>query len=308
MGVLLGVSLLSCGAARKRLQGENSEYVCVTETKTTLNETEVRSFWPADWFDLLLNNFDQYSKIPDKKPKLCTKAPLKWPDHKSCKVKETDSLRLERTAVSEKDLVFSQLTKSKRLVWGITHRYENGEALGSVAISEFTPNGVVVHAIGALRAPGQRVRMELKQTDEGEVLLVEGQLCAEDSEAACPRYVRAMQLRGKRFIPVPLRNKVGDCLSPAYFPLERELALKMDDGGVRKYSMTSSIKVNRKGVVVHEKLTVHDSDPSQPESVPRLRRQAEIDRQIRVVRGRFIPESQSLWHRVEVDTGTGAAK
>ncbi len=305
MGILAGLLLLHCGGVPKVPSFTSSKYVCVAETKTTLSETEVRSFWPEDWFDLLLNNFDRYSKIPDKKPQLCTKLPLKWPDHSSCTVKETETSRLERVAVSENELVFSQLTERKRLVWAITHRFDNGEALGTIAISEFTQSGVVVHAIGSLRAPGQRVRMQLKQSGEGMVLLVEGQLCAEDSESACPRFVRAMLLRGKRFIPAPLRNKIGDCLSPAYFPLQRTLALKMDGGGVRRYAMSSSVKVNELGIVVHEQLTVHDSDPSQPESVPRLRRQAEIDRQIRVVRGRFIPESKSLWERVEAETGTG---
>ena len=303
MSSLVGTTALltTCGGAQI-VRGNN--HVCFAETKTSLKDTEVRSFWPEDWFDLLFHGFDRYSKIPKHRPQVCTEKLLTWPRPKQCLVHEPRPTVLERTPISEKDLVFSPVGKDRRLVWAIVRRYDNGEAAGAVAITEFTPHGVAVHTIGTLRAPGQRVRMELKRTDEGRVLLVEGQLCAEDSDTACPRFVRALLVRGRQFMPVPLTNKAGECQGPAYFPLSRSATKSLEGGFERRYVMNSTVSVKRSGIIVHEQLTVHDINLSQPETAPQLRRSAEIERLVRVVGGRLIPESASLWHRVEVETGT----
>lgn len=107
-----------------------------------------------------------------------------------------------------------------------------------------------------------------------------------------------------RFIPKPLTNKFGECKGPAYFPLTRSATKTMSASVERRYLMTSRVQVRPAGIIVHEHLTVHDVDIEDPETNPRLRRRAEIDRLVRVVGGRFIPEAQSLWDLVEVEMGT----
>ncbi len=301
IALVAALQLMSCGGAKKRVTGPG---VCFTETKTSLTDSEVRSFWPEDWFDLLLHEFDRYSKIPDKHPRICTKRRLIWPQPRTCRVHEPRLIPLEREAVSEKSLVFSPVTENERLVWAIVRRYENGEALGTVALTKFSALGVTVKAIGPLRAPGKRVTMELKSTRGGKVLLVEGELCKDKGKRACPRFVRALLLRNSKFTPVSLTNKLGDCQGPAYFPLSRRATKALPNSVERRYVMNSTVTLSKAGIIVHEQLTVHDADTTEPDDPPRLRRSAEIDRIIRVVDGRFIPESQSLWHLVQVEKGT----
>ncbi len=292
--------MYSCGAAKELLETPG---VCFAEIETSLTDKEVRSFWPEDWFGLVLKDFDRYSKIPDKKPKICTGKKLYWPRPRECRVHESRPVALPREAVSDKELFFSQVSEKDRLVWAISRRYEGGEALGTVALTRFTRKGVLVKAIGMLRAPGQNVTMEIKPTDDCEVLLVEGELCEDNTEKACPRFVRALLKRGSRFKSVSLTNKLGDCQGPAYFPLARSATKTISSTVERSYVLTSRVTVSKKGIVVHEQLIVNDTDSTLPDAAPRLRRKAEIDRLVRVVDGRLIPESQSLWHLVEVEQG-----
>jgi hypothetical protein len=215
--------------------------------------------------------------------------------------KAPQSSAVPQRAISEDDVVVSRLTGALRLVWVITDRFTNGEAVGPVALVEFMPDRVAVRAIGTLRNYPKRVRLRLEEVNSRRVLVSEGEVCPDEEDATtCRRAARLMLLRGNRFYPDVLRSVSGRCIGSARFEYARETTrpLPGSPGWRRSFQLTTSMQVRGEGVQVHENVLVQDNDPSHPDIPPRVFRRAGEDRAIYVLNGHFYASDPSLWSRV----------
>jgi hypothetical protein len=272
------------------------------------------------WARLLVR--DYRSGFAASNARDCTNQPIEWrefrgncseycdwpenaqrPESERCRMPVSDVVA--QRAITDDDVVVSRISGGLRLVWVITDRFSNGEAVGPVALAEFTEDRhVVVRAMGSLRNYPKRARMRLETVGERRVLVHEGEICPnEEDRTTCRRAARLMLLRttgnnGARFMPEPLRSIHGRCLGPARFEFSRDADTTLDSGWHRKFTLSSAIQVRVEGVQVHETVLVQDNDPSRPEDPARPYRRAGQDRAVYVMGNTFVASDPSLWSRV----------
>lgn len=225
------------------------------------------------------------------------------PESQRCTTPVTDVVP-QRT-IDDDAVIVSRIGGNLRLVWVITDRFSNGEAVGPVALTEFTGDQrVVVRAIGTVRNYPKRARMRLDTVGERRVLVHEGEICENDDDrSTCRRAARLMLLRstgdgGARFLPEVLRSIRGRCYGPARFEFQRDSNATLDSGWRRTFQLATAIQVRQDGIQVHETVTVQDRDPSRPDDPPRPYRRASQDRAVYVQGNTFVSSDPSLWSRV----------
>jgi hypothetical protein len=272
------------------------------------------------WARLLLRDYTPGFAAANARD--CTNQPVEWrefrgncaeycdeptnqqrPEAERCRVPVSDVV--PQRPISDDDVIVTRIGPTLRLVWVITDRYSNGEAVGPVALTEFSDNNrVVVRAIGTVRNYPKRARMRLDTVGERRVLVHEGEICENDDDrTTCRRAARLMLLRsvgtgGARFLPEPLRSNHGRCYGPARFEFQRDANVTLDSGWRRTFQLATAIQVRAEGVQVHETVTVQDRDPSRPDDPPRPYRRAGQDRAVYVVGNTFVSSDPSLWSRV----------
>ena len=205
----------------------------------------------------------------------------------------------------EKDLELIALEEGKALVWVRTDYFEDGDALGPIAVAEYRKNGLAIRALGALRANPNRVRLRLEPMGEGTVLVVESMVCPEGGDASkCARVMRLVPREGDRFVERPLFDeKTNACLGPATFPLAKFEELQRDDGTIRRFELARTIDFEEGVVTVNEQVTIKDIDPSQPDAPPAVFRKAQIERTL-VLDGAGLKTSEPLWERMMAEHGS----
>ncbi len=230
------------------------------------------------------------------------------PESERCRVPATEVV--PQRPITDDDVVVTRIGGNLRLVWVITDRYSNGEAVGPVALTEFTDDHrVVVRAIGTVRNYPKRARMRLDSVGNRRVLVHEGEICANDEDrTTCRRAARLMLLRpagdgGARFLPEVLRSVRGRCYGPARFEFQKDANVTLPSGWRRTFQLATAIQVRDDGVQVHETVTVQDRDPAHPEDPPRPYRRAGQDRAVYVSGNTFVSSDPSLWSRVLAQEG-----
>jgi len=273
------------------------------------------------WTRLLLRDYSP--GFAANNPRDCTNQPVAWREFNgSCaeycdepsnaQRAEGDRCRvplsevIAQRPITEDDVVVSRVSGNLRLVWVVTDRFTNGEALGPVALAEFADdNRVVVRAIGTVRNFPKRARMRLETVGERRVLVHEGEICGnEEDRTTCRRSARLMLLQstggatGARFLPEPLRSVRGRCFGPARFEFTKDEEVTMPSGSHRRFALSTGIQVRAEGIQVHETVLVQDADPSRPNDPPRSYRRAGQDRAVYVRGNTFVSSDPSLWSRV----------
>lgn len=231
----------------------------------------------------------------------CTGAPV-WaqdPAADECVEAGPDALPLPPPEkLTEEDLVMETLQAGQRLVWVITRRFTNGEALGPVALVETTEEGFRVDALGSLRAMPKNTKLRLERVQGSSILVAEGDACTTDGEEVCRRHARIMPLRQNRFFTESVSDKARACLGAAWFPLSRELSFELPNGLRRKFELTSTLTFAEEGISVQEQVQVSDSDPQQPDVAPRLYRRAQDVRTLVLADNALVGSKASLWSRM----------
>lgn len=277
------------------------------------------------WARLLLRDYTPGFAAANARD--CTGQPVEWrefrgacaeycdepsnaqrPEAERCRPPMTDVV--PQRAITDDDVVVSRLTGGLRLVWVITDRFSNGEAVGPVALSEFLDDGrVVVRAIGTVRNYPKRARMRLETVGERRVLVHEGEICGNDEDrTTCRRAARMMLLRttgqgGARFLPEPLRSARGRCYGPARFEFTKDEEVTLTSGWHRTFHLSTAVQVRPEGVQVHETVLVQDLDPAHRDVPPRPFRRAGQDRAVYVMGDTFVASDPSLWSRVLAQDG-----
>ncbi|WP_233577563.1 hypothetical protein [Citreicoccus inhibens] len=280
---------------------------CATVPKPAMCFAEAgpnaRSFPAPDvWFALLLHGYDQDTGAAPRPAVDCAGAPVWWQDPVAdeCHEAGPDSLPLPPPEkLTEGDLVLETLQANRRLVWVITRRFTNGEALGPVALVETTEQGFRVDALGSLRAMPKNTKLRLEHVSGTDLLVAEGDACiAEGGEEVCRRHARILPLRRNRFFSESVSDKARACQGAAWFPLAREQLFELPNKLQRKFELTSTITFNANDISVQEQVQVSDSDPSQPNVAPRLYRRAQDVRTLVVAENALVGNKASLWSRM----------
>jgi len=257
---------------------------------------------PETWFALLLRGYDPQSGLVTSPAVDCTGSQVKWDSPAAaCFDDALHKTLLPVRRLGEKDVVRSQIGPDLQLVWVVTNRHASGDGLGPVAVVESTGGRWVVRAIGALRANAQEATLRLEKLGDLELVAAEGASCMGADRASCQRAARVLPLRGLRFAGEPLFSEAGDCLSPAWFDLTREESERLGSGWRRTYKLTASLRFEPAAIRVEELLVVHDADPREPATPPRLFRRAEGERSVRLVEGKLVVSGRSLWDKLVRD-------
>ncbi len=254
---------------------------------------------PGAWFELLLRGWDPASRRATSPAVDCTGAQVRWDAPALlCGDGSTARAVLPDRALGADDVVIERLGEAFRIVWVVTNRFASGDGLGPVAIVEVRPRRLVVRAIGHLRANTVRPRLRLEKIGETEVLVAEGEVCANADPSTCARSARVMPLVHERYVPASVTTAEGMCVSPAFFHLGREEAGPLPSGWRRSFRLDATLAFVPTGVVLHEQVVVHDLDPRHPNTPARLFRRADADTEVRFDGGRFVSGGTSLWSRM----------
>jgi hypothetical protein len=225
----------------------------------------------------------------------------------ACVVRDAPALP-PRALDGEKDLELIALDEGKALVWVRTDYFEDGDALGPIAIAEYRKNGLAIRALGALRANPNRVRMRLEPMGQGTVLVVESMVCPPDDPAKCARVMRLVPREGDRFVERPLLDaKTAACLGPATFELSKFEEIKREDGIIRRFELARTFDFEEGVVTVNEQVTIKDIDPSQPDAPPAIFRKAQIERPLELD-ATGLRTSEPLWERLMAEHGSVQVK
>ena len=264
-----------------------------------------------DWFDLLLHGYNREQGTAARPTLDCSGSPVVWqePVAKECREPgpEVASLAIPER-LSDEDLVMETVQADLRLVWVITRRFSNGEALGPVGLVERTNQGIIVRALGSLRSFPLHSRLHLERSGSVKVLVAEGEQCSLEAPGVCRRVARILPLRQGRFFAEAVTNNHGQCLGPAWFPLSREQLFELPGGMQRKMELTSTLKFSSEGISLNEEVTLHDLDPGHPSMSPRLFRRTQAERLLQVDdNSRLVGTDPSLWVRLQSSCRRGAS-
>lgn len=292
---------LSCARTQKP---KSSSAVCFLEFPSQVTEAAegdekrivLQEPTTEQWFSLLLHAYETKRSEVVGPPLDCTGTPLTWQTlEDGCQQRAESPQPQEKLTPSS--LLLNPMQKGRRLAWVQVQRFLSGEALGPVALVEQTAEGLEVRAIGSLRSNPDRARLRLEPVSSVELLVAEGEVCHRGS-STCRRAIRIMPLRGSRFINETLTTEGGQCVGPAWFPMEREEEAQLSSGWRRSIRLATTVEFQSDQVVVHEQMVVQDSDPRKPSEPARLFRKAQTDRIIRVGPNQLIVDVPSLWSRI----------
>lgn len=273
-------------------------------------ETQSNEVPPDVWFALILKSYNAKTKEPARPARDCTNKPLVVEDEQALACIKHDAVALPpRPLDGEKDLEITALDEGTALVWVRTDYFENGDALGPIAIAEYRKNGLAIRALGALRANPNRVRMRLEPMGEGTVLVVESMVCPDAADATkCARVMRIVPREGDRFVERPLFDeKTNTCLGAATFPLSRVEEIKRDDGTIRRFELARKFSFVEGAVTVDEQVTIRDIDPAEPDAPPTVFRKAQKERALKLD-GTGLKTTEPLWEAMLAEHGSVQVK
>ena len=293
-------SLLAC--SDKKPVDPANQPLCRITTSLAASKPLADRVLPAPfWFSLLVRGYQSTGAI-GRPVRDCEGQLVAWTADQ-CSA-DAESATLDPEPLTDRDLVVSHLGEGRRLVWATTEHFANGEAAGPVALAVFDPRGVSVMAMGVLRAYPNRAQLRFETLGDGEVLVAEGEACADERDArTCVRGVRLVPFGKRRFVPLDLVDETGRCTGRSFFSLRADGA--SGQGARHKtYRIQSSLAFTPEALTVQEQLTVNLIPPgaASADAVTSNVSRITAERHIRYKAGRLIADGPSLydlWARKE---------
>ncbi len=280
--------------------------ICKAEVAGKQAEEVAAGTVPPDiWFLILLRNFDRESMTLKTPAQDCSGRMIepKAEEVDTCIVGDEPASKLPERPLTEDDLLIEVLEDGRQLVWAKTGEYDNGEAVGPIAITEWTSRGVAVRAIGTLRAQKDRAAIRLEAVGGDQMLVVESRHCDPDDPKNCSRRVRLMPLIKDRFLDKRLQGEDGACLGAAEVVMYEERKVTLDNGIERKFEVARSVEFDEGSVVINEQVTIKDKDPEQPDLPAKLFRRANVERVLNVGTDAIVTKS-GLWEDMLSEHGS----
>lgn len=260
---------------------------------------------PEIWFSIVLRGYDRASGELRRPVNNCMNRavePSFDETYRSC-LDKGRTQELPARPLTEEDLVIAETSDGRQLIWVMTHHFENGEAMGPIALATWTERGVAINSMGTLRTFAERANLRLEPFGSAEVLVVESRVCDPDHPKKCERVVRMMPHLHRTFEDVPLVDETGQCLGPAAFRLSREKMVRTPDGVDRSFELTTTIDFDTGSVVVSEQMNIDDRDPDDPEAPPQSFRKANSRRQLQLLNGAILTKP-GLWRPMLQEFGS----
>ncbi|MBV1856989.1 MAG: hypothetical protein KUG77_01165 [Nannocystaceae bacterium] len=292
---LASLALASLALSGCKKEGPSDLPICKAEVAgKEADEVAAGSVPPDIWFLILLRNFDRNTMQLKRPGQDCSGRTIepKAEAIDTCIVGDEPAKPLPARPLTEDDLLIEALDDGRQLVWAKTGEYDNGEAVGPIAITEWTSRGVAVRAIGTLRAQEDRAAIRLETLGAEQILVVESRHC--DDPKNCSRRIRLLPLIGDSFVDKRLQTEEGACIGSAEVTLYEEKLVALDNGIERKFEVARSVEFEEGVVVINEQVTIKDSDPSQPDLPAKLFRRANVQRSLNVGLDAIVTQS-GLW-------------
>jgi hypothetical protein len=213
----------------------------------------------------------------------------------------------KRTAVAEETVVVRDLGDASYLVWVITHRFEDGDGYGPLALARRDASGLWVEALGALRMHGERVKLERWNIQKETVVAISGERCdrAANGQRRCERSTQLLLQHGQQLLAAPVVDPQHRCLEQAQFQLARVQERPLGSGLTRTFELSADITHDSRYVVVEERLLVRDGDERARSEPARVVQRVETRRLLQPYAGRLVTRQDSLWKRA-VDSAAAA--
>ncbi len=318
LSLLLLALGFALGGCKPKVSGDMP--ICSIEVAGgTAVESEVREL-PADiWYSVMLQGFDRDRMLPADDPKDCTGSSTLSPTPPplaegekpaedaepnvvaGCQIGgDLEADRLPARPLTDEDILISEGPDGMSLVWVQATHYKNGEAIGPVAMIEWTKAGIAVRALGSLRAQTNKARMRIEVAGDQWILVVEGDECNLEDSKICKRIMRLLPILNGRFATVPLKLNPEDaqgadvCLGDASFALFEQYTSDLPDGWVRKFEIVRSVTFDQGSPLVSEQVVIKDKDPNQPDAPAQSFREASSDR-VLLYKDRYFETRGSLW-------------
>lgn len=282
----------------------------------------IRNLRAEEWASLVVRSYHEGQTSSQD----CVGNAIEWhPTDTECDVhEEDDEPAPQAVEITEESVVVGRSdTVAIKPVWVITHRFEDGDGFGPVVVTERTPEGVAVRAIGSLRLPTERARLRLRETGGQQILVADGERCPpeegegdeEDPDSAppanaggeeegeeeqpptCLRTSRLLPMVGDRLLSPEVRTPDGHCLGPSVVHLSREHVVGIANGWERVFRLAASMEYRGGTVIVHEQVTAEDRDPRDPGRPSRSFRTTDADRVIYLDRGGMRSRGIPLFER-----------
>lgn len=251
---------------------------------------------PRDWVDVLLSEATQEQD--------CTGAWIELPELPDRCPTPAESAKRTRNAAVASDLVVRQHGDGFFLVWAPTQRFENGDGGGPVGLVHLGKSDLSVIAIGMLRLPSSKVRLEMIDLEGATLLVAEGTDCFDTTAfEPCERVLRVLVLDQGRWMPLELRDARQACLGEAKVDLERIDVVGLDDGWRRKLELTATHDLTPEGFLMREQLVITDFPPGKDESQGRIFRRSQGRRTLHFTGAFFIQSEPSLWDKTRPSVG-----
>lgn len=192
--------------------------------RTDENDPRVLPTWR--WFQLVAPNVKL--KLPEILPpdelRTCNGASvgITWPDpeHEALDPRANASA-LPPRPLTDADLTMVEAPDGYVLLWARLRHYDDGSALGPVALARRVERGVEIRGVGTLWMHAQRPRLRLETLgDDAQVLVADALRCpSAEARAAgdrCAREIHLLPLIKQRFMQADLVED-GALIGPARF-------------------------------------------------------------------------------------------
>jgi len=272
------------------------------------DEAQTGQLAPELWFAFLLKNYNRKTGLVAQPLKDCSGRAVEpdvSPEQAKCIAGEDAPQALPDRPLVPEDLVITPIENGQSLIWVKSRNFDNGDALGPIAITEWTKRGLAVRSIGAMRAHANRARMRLEPMGEGRVLVVESDVCPKDNPKKCERVMRLVPMEGDRFFERPFITDDGKCLGPAAFALYREAEFPRADGTTRRFELTRNVDFTDGHVEMSETVVIKDHDPKEPDAPPTVFRNANVRRPLALSKTGIVTKA-GLWEPMIAEHGSVA--
>jgi hypothetical protein len=302
----LALSLLVPGACKR--EDTSDIPICINEVAGNEAEEAQNGQMPTYiWYQLLLKNYNRKTGLVAAPLKDCSNKlvePELPPEQAACLAGKAPGQPLPDRPLTDDDLLVAALDDGRSLLWVKARHFEDGDALGPIAITEWTKRGIAVRSIGAMRAQANRARMRLEPMGKDKVLVIESDTCKPDDPKQCERVMRLVPVTGDRFVQQAVVLEDGSCVGPAEFALfsAQEFA---NGSKVRRFELTRTFDFTDGNVVMSESVVIKDRDTSRPDEPAKTYRNANVLRPLTLT-ARGIATKPGIWEPMLAEHGSVA--
>jgi len=235
------------------------------------DEADTRMLEADVWYQTLLDGVSrQPLTIPDK-PRECRHVlvGVKLGDEELAAVDpRAKASKLPRRPLGDADITFGDAARaSDQLVWARIDYFDDGTAIGPVALARWDEKGLEIRGIGTLHAPATRPSIRLEsfgdaESEEGirEVLVATGEACRGDEAGACQREVYLLPLIEQSFVQAGLYN-VDEPEGPARVVLREVDQAERSQGWLRKAEVLRVVKYGGRSLQISEHIEQRNCPP-----------------------------------------------